>query len=98
MEGNYMRDAVLVELTRRWEWDAREPVVEDGSPDGQIGNAIAKGRREGMRECADMVRLLISLVGDVNQLHQGMPYKQGYDPMPVTDCSCKYETPLKFNS
>jgi hypothetical protein len=59
-----MKDAVLLELASRWEREAHQPETEDGSEDAKISNAIAHGRRQGMRECADGLRSLIELIGD----------------------------------
>lgn len=58
-----MKDAVLLELAARWEREAVEPQCEDGSPEAAIGNAKAHGRRQGLRECADALRMLIRLLG-----------------------------------
>lgn len=62
-----MNIAVLLELIRRWEYDALEPTVKDGSEQAKIPNAIAKGRREAKRECADALRMLIALLGKSNK-------------------------------
>ena len=59
-----MKDAVLLELARRFESDAREPVCEDGSPEAQRRNDTEKGRRAGKREAAEMLRALIQLLGE----------------------------------
>ena len=59
-----MKDAVLIELAARWEREAKPPNVENGSDDYKIPNAVAKGRREGMRECADTLRSLVSMLGE----------------------------------
>lgn len=61
-----MNDAVLIELARRWEMDAREPVAMDGSDEARIPNAIAQGERQAKRECADMLRTLVSMLGTRN--------------------------------
>ena len=58
-----MKDAVLLELVARWEREAVAPDCEDGSLEAQRGNDIARGRREGLRECADALRMLISIIG-----------------------------------
>lgn len=58
-----MKDAILLELANRWERDAKAPECEDGSPEAQRGNYIAQGRREGLRECADGIRMLVQLLG-----------------------------------
>ena len=59
-----MKDAVILELARRWETDAVEPEVQDGSEEAKIGNAIAKGERQTKRECADALRMLVSMLGE----------------------------------
>lgn len=59
-----MKDAVLLELAKRWEREATAPNCEDGSDDAKVGNAIAKGRREAKRECADGLRMLVGMLGD----------------------------------
>ena len=59
-----MKDSVLYELANRWDRDAEAPNCEDGSPEAQRGNDVAKGIREGKRECADCLRSLIQLIGD----------------------------------
>lgn len=58
-----MKDAVLLELASRWERDAVATQCEDGSPAAAIGNAEAHGRRQGLRECADGLRMLVQLLG-----------------------------------
>lgn len=59
--------AVLLELIRRWEYESVEPTVMDGSEQAKVSNAIAKGQREAKRECADALRMLISLLGYSNK-------------------------------
>lgn len=59
-----MKDAILIELAARWEREAKAPEVQDGSPEAAIGNAEAHGIRQGMRACADSLRMLVSLLGD----------------------------------
>jgi hypothetical protein len=59
-----MKAAVLLELAKRWERDAREPLITDGSEEAKISNAIREGQRMAKRECADAVKMLISLIGD----------------------------------
>ncbi len=58
-----MKDAVLVELAAKWEYDATPPQCEDGSPEATARNAEAHGRRQGLRECADGLRMLVQLLG-----------------------------------
>jgi hypothetical protein len=57
-----MRNEALFELAKRWESDATNPVCENGAPEAAIDNAIANGIRQGKRECADMLRMLISIL------------------------------------
>lgn len=59
-----MKDSVLLELANRLERDASDPKCEDGAIEAQIPNAVAKGRREGMRQSADAIRMLIELLGE----------------------------------
>lgn len=59
-----MKDTILMELATRWERETQTPNCEDGSPDAQIGNAISRGNREAKRECADALRMLVSLLGE----------------------------------
>jgi hypothetical protein len=62
-----MKDAILVELAARWEREAQTPEVSDGSEEARIGNAVEKGRREAKRECADGLKMLMSLIGDARE-------------------------------
>ena len=57
-----MNPAILLELAARWERDAKEPQVEDGSPAANGPNAVNKGKREAKRECADTLRMIIKLL------------------------------------
>ena len=66
-----MKDAILIELAARWERDAKCPQCEDGSPDAQVGNALARGSREAKRECADGLRMLVSMLGDAHEPANG---------------------------
>jgi hypothetical protein len=59
-----MKDAVLRELAQRWEEDAKEPGVQDGSPEGAIRNAELQGDRRAKRECAETLRMVIAICGD----------------------------------
>lgn len=59
-----MKDIVILEFANRLEREARSEQAEDGSPEARIGNAKAAGRREGLRECADGIRMLVSLLGE----------------------------------
>lgn len=58
-----MKDSILLELASRWERDAREPRVVDGGDEAKISNAIAGCERQAKRECADALRMLVSLLG-----------------------------------
>lgn len=61
-----MNDAVLLELARRWDDDAKEPSVISGSDDAKVPNAVSKCERRVKRECADTLRTLVSMLGDSN--------------------------------
>lgn len=59
-----MKDAILLELARRWEIDAAPPEFEEGgSPEAERNSAGRRGMREAKRECADTLRTLISVLG-----------------------------------
>jgi len=58
-----MNKETLLELTQKWERSAGIPEALDGSEEAKIPNAIKQGRREGKKECADDLRLLIKLLG-----------------------------------
>lgn len=58
-----MKDAILLELARRWEWEAATPETADGAPEAQINNAIDKGKREAMRACVGTIRSLVQILG-----------------------------------
>lgn len=61
-----MNDYVLIELATRWEKDAKGNGVEmlEDTPNGKAIVAMGKGYREAKRECADTIRMLVSLLGD----------------------------------
>lgn len=59
-----MKALILLELAKRWELDAVEPEVQNGSDEAKIANAVAKGERQAKRECADSLRMLVSLLGE----------------------------------
>ena len=59
-----MKNSVLLELAKRWDSDAEEPTVTNGSSEAVVSNSIAKGHREAKRECADTLRKLIDMLGD----------------------------------
>ena len=69
-----MKDLILLELARRWELDAETPRCEDGATGAQISNAKKQGIREGKRECADGLRMLIGIFGGETQ-DQVLPLK-----------------------
>ena len=59
-----MKKETLLELAEKWELNAKEPEFMDGSPGADVRTAAqAKGRREGLFECADQLRGLISILG-----------------------------------
>lgn len=61
-----MKEAVLLELANRWESETHNGNLnaeyKDG-PEGHIKAGKDTGRRETLRECADALRTLVSLVG-----------------------------------
>ena len=59
-----MKEAILIELAKKWEIDASDPKITNGAPEAAIRNAIDKGIREGKRECADALRSLVVLLGN----------------------------------
>jgi hypothetical protein len=68
-----MKDAVLIELVSKWERDAVAPKCSDGSPSAVVSNAEAHGRRQGLRECADVLRMLVEILGDKDaDLHRSV--------------------------
>lgn len=58
-----MNPLILLELAARWEFDAKTPDCQDGSAEAETPNGIASGIRQGKRECADGLRLLVNLLG-----------------------------------
>ena len=58
-----MKNAVILELAARWEKDAIDPEVCDGSEDARIPNAKASGAREQLRACADTLKMLVQIIG-----------------------------------
>ncbi len=62
-----MKSVVLLELAKRWKEMAEEPEVIDGSENAEISNDEARGRREGMRMCADSLEMIVSLLGTENR-------------------------------
>jgi len=65
-----MKDAILIELARRWKQDANPPTCENGAPD-TVETARIKGVRQGhremKRECADAILSLVEILGDKNE-------------------------------
>ena len=59
-----MRDVVLIELAEKWERDAKEPNVTSSNPEYAEANGIFQGKREAKRECAEMLRALIKMLGE----------------------------------
>lgn len=66
-----MKDAVLMELVERWQADAVEPELMEGSQWAEIENAVAKGERQAKRECADTLRMLVALLGEKTTVVSG---------------------------
>ena len=64
LQGDGMKDVILLELARRWEADATIPETKDGSPEAEVSNAFAQGHRECKRECADTIRSLVAVLGE----------------------------------
>ena len=54
-------NAVLLELAKRWEADAMEP--ETAPREEGYSEYAAQGAREAKRECADALKMLITLLG-----------------------------------
>ena len=61
--GEMMKDYILLELANRWTEDAKERIAVDASEESKIHNATTKGERQAKRECADAIRMLVSLLG-----------------------------------
>jgi len=59
-----MKDEILIELADRWDREANINLAIDASEEAKVGNALAQGHRECKRECADALRVLVSLLGD----------------------------------
>ena len=62
-----MKDAILLELARRWVIEAAPPEIQNGAEEAKIQNAVDQGRREAKRECADGIKALVSLLGEVRE-------------------------------
>jgi len=61
-----MKDVLILELAQRWEREAIGPEIETegGSEDERIENAIGWSRRKTKEECAQALRMLISILGE----------------------------------
>jgi len=59
-----MKDTILIELAARWEREAVTPDCLDVSEEDAIGDYIEQGNRKAKRECADTLRILVSMLGD----------------------------------
>lgn len=57
-----MNPQVLLELVKKWESKSESPDCEDGSPEAAVENAVGRGRRSQLRECAEELTLLIKLL------------------------------------
>ena len=59
-----MKNEILQELVERWEDDARSDVAEPGGEDvsAVASRSHSRGKREAKRECADALRMLISIL------------------------------------
>ena len=64
-----MKDAVILELARCWEADADAvgPENQDDSEIARMGNAIATTRRQTKHECAEDLRVLVSVLGEKSE-------------------------------
>ena len=58
-----MKETILIELVRKWEKDAQDPEVMNGSPEAQIRNAEDRGIRKGIAMCACNLYELVLLLG-----------------------------------
>ncbi len=59
-----MKDAILLEFASRLEAEAQDQQVVDESAEARIPNAIDKGARLAMRDCAAKLRKLVEILGD----------------------------------
>ena len=57
-----IKNAVIEAIIEKWNLEARSPECEDGSDHAKLGNARNHGRREGMANCADQLRVLVDLL------------------------------------
>lgn len=57
-----MDPQVLLELIAKWEAKSQHPEIEDGRPESQVDNAYQRGIRNGKREAAEELNLLIKLL------------------------------------
>lgn len=63
-----MNPLILLELVGKWRELSVEPQCCDGSPVAEIPNAVASGRRIGLREAADNLETLVGILS-----RQGSP-------------------------
>lgn len=59
-----MNCETLMELASKWERDTVEPQCEDGSEQGKLHSAEARGHRKALARAADDLRTLVRLLGD----------------------------------
>lgn len=57
-----IKNAVIEAMIEKWNLEARSPECEDGSEHAKLENARNHGRREGMANCADQLRVLVDLL------------------------------------
>jgi len=57
-----IKNAVIEAIIEKWNLEARNHECEDGSEHAKLGNARNHGRREGMANCADQLRVLVDLL------------------------------------
>ncbi len=60
-----MKDVILLELAQRWISEADGTSRAEAAQE-VVQNARSRGRREGLREAADMLKMLVSLLGEGN--------------------------------
>jgi hypothetical protein len=68
--GGEMKEVILLALAAKWENDAITPECENGAAEARLENAKNKGYREGKRECADALKMLVNLLGDKQEAAQ----------------------------
>lgn len=62
-KGKTMNASTLLELVAKWEKAAEPPQVENGAEEAKVERAAEAGRRNGLRTCAEDLRLLVKLLG-----------------------------------